>query len=223
MAVRPRTITVLLVDDHTVLRESTHRLLAEIPDIEVVGEAADSEQALALAELYRPQVVLLDIKLQRGSGIEIARELRSRLPEARILALTGYDAEPYVRAMLALGVQGYLLKDTSFQEVVDAIRTVYEGGTVFSAGVAARLAKSYASGEMSSAYSRLHQLTPKELQVLEQVALGARNTQIGEYLNISPRTVEVHIGRVLSKLGAHSRSEAVAKALRQGLIVVGPP
>ena len=210
-------IKVLIVDDHQMFREGIKNRLEEEPDIKVVAEAGTAEEALVLVEETGPSVVVLDIRLPNMSGIEAARLLRKRFPGVRILILTGYDFDQYVRAAARAGIQGYLLKDSPQEALISAIREIAGGGTVLSPNVASKVIQNLAT--MSGGRQRqTWELTVREIEILEMLYQGLRNAEIAERLSISPRTVEAHVGNIIAKLGAQSRTEAVRIAVEKHII-----
>ena len=205
-------IRVLLVDDHTLMRQGTRALLSEADDIVIVAESERGEEALTLAQEHRPDVVILDIRLPGLGGVEVARRLREDLPATRILILTAYDYDQYVRALFAIGVEGYLLKNATGEELIAAVREVSAGKQVLSPEIEAR--KSNADGFQPDA------LTDREIEILTLVSQGESNKEIAQVLGITPRTAEWHLGKVMAKLGARSRTEAVRLGRQQGVIDV---
>lgn len=203
-------IRVLLVDDHTVMRAGTRRILEDEPDIEVVGEAGDGADALRLTDELRPDVVALDIGMPGMDGIRMCQALRGREHAPRVLVLTGHDKEVYVRALHQLGVHGYLLKSAGPDELVQAIRSVYAGQEVFSSSIARFLSRGRVPGEP--------RLTRKEREMLTAVALGRKNLEIAQEQSITLNTVEFHMRNLFAKLGASSRADAVMRAQRLGWI-----
>ncbi len=196
-------IRVLLADDHVTTREGLRRLLDEDAAVEVIGVAGDGEETVRLARELRPDILLLDISMPLLNGVEVARTLETALPETRIVVLTGYsDSEEYARALLRLGVKGYLSKTASMEEVIAALRSVHAGHTHMEPAVSALLA----SAEQPGPEERP---TPRELDVLRLVAKGYGNAAIGKDLFIVERTVEFHLTNLLGKLQASSRTEAV--------------
>ena len=210
-------ISVLIVDDHQMFRQGIWSRLEDEPDIKVVGETGTAEEAVALVDKTSPMIVLLDIRLPSMSGIEAARMLRKRYPEVRILILTGYDFDQYIRAAARAGIQGYLLKDAPQQALVDAIREIAAGGTVLSPNVASKVIQNLA---VSTGTSRRQtwELTVREIEILEMLYQGLRNADIAGRLAISPRTVEAHVGSIIAKLGAQSRTEAVRIGVEKKII-----
>lgn len=211
-------LRVFLVDDHQMFREGVRRRLELESDIEVVGEAASTKEALELIPRVSPTIVTLDIRLGDANGIELARTIRNQWPQMRILILTGYDYDQYVRALVRIGIDGYLLKDAPQETLVQALREIASGGAVLPPLIASKVMKSISSTPSAIADSRPDELTIRELEVLELMHRGLRNTDIGERLSISPRTAEGHVSSIVSKLRAESRTDAVRIASETGLI-----
>ena len=210
-------IEVLLVDDHRMFREGIRSRLEQEKDIKVVGEAASGKEALEMAQQKDPAIIILDIRLPDMSGIEVVRQLRKGRSNLKILVLTGYDFDQYVCVMARLGIDGYLLKDAPQEHLVQAIRDIAAGGVVLPPNIASKVMRSYAfSGAMRE--RRNPDLTVRELEVLELLWQGFRNSQIAERLSISTRTAENHVGSIAGKLGAQSRTEAIRLAVEAGLI-----
>ena len=208
-------IRVLLVEDHTLMRQGTRALLGLAPDMAVVGEAARGDEALTLARRLRPDEALLDIRLAESSGIEVARTLRWDLPEIRILMLSAYAHETYVRTLFAIGVDGYLLKTASDEELIGAVRAVARGEQVLSAEVTAQLAVRRTSGTVAAT-----ELSARERDVLALVGEGESNQGIAERLYLGKRTVDSYLSSAMGKLGARSRTDAVKVAVQRGIIVL---
>lgn len=211
-------LRILIVDDHQMFREGIRRRLEQEPDMTVVGEAASAEEALAAVPQSNPTIVLLDIRLPGVSGIELARRLRQQWPDLKILVLTGYDFDQYVRAMARVGVSGYLLKTSPQDAVVDAIREVAAGGAVLPPSIASKVLRHYSIDSSVVRDGMMGELTLRETEVLELMHQGIRNADIAKRLAISPRTVEAHVSSIISKLGAQSRTGAIHVALEKGLI-----
>jgi DNA-binding NarL/FixJ family response regulator len=206
--VTERSIRVLVVEDNFYTRLGTVTVLRGRPEVEVVGEAVDGEGALALFGQLRPDVVFLDLRLPGIDGVRVAAALRAQSPDARVLVLTHYQGEEDIIQALRAGALGYLTKKASGDDLLAAIRAVH-GGRRF---VPPELLRSAAGREVRD------ELTRRERQVLELVAQGAPNREIAGALGISHRTVELYVSSILAKFGAGSRTEAVAMALRSGLI-----
>ena len=211
-------LKVLLVDDHSMFREGIRKRLEEEPDFQVVGEASTAEEAVQILEKQEAEVVILDIRLPNMSGIEAARVFRERWPDMKILVLSGYDFDQYVRALARTGIQGYLVKDSPQDELVSALREIAAGGTVLPPQIASKVIRSYAFGTVAVRDRQGWDLTVREIEILEMLYQGLRNAEIAERLSISPRTVEAHVGNIISKLGARSRTEAVRVAVDKNLI-----
>jgi DNA-binding NarL/FixJ family response regulator len=210
-----RVLSVVIVDDHALLREGTRQILERAGGFAVVGEAADGDGALALVVEHRPDVVLLDVRLQSTNGVEVARRLVEASPGSRILMLSALDEVDYVQASLAAGAAGYLLKTTPGDELVRAIHQACAGTVVLDPSLPPYLAREPAGGRAASGVGAL---TSREREVVRLVARGLPNKAIAGELGISPRTVEVHLNHVFEKVGAPSRSALVRLALVHGLV-----
>lgn len=212
-------ITVLLVDDHALVREGTRELLEGQPDIKVVGEAADGEEAVRLAASLRPMVVTMDVSMPRMNGIEATARIKRVCPGTAVLALTAYDDDPYVFALLDAGAAGYLLKSARGTELIAAIRAVASGESVLDPSITARVVKRALSGHRCTCLeSSKPPLSNREMEVLRLAAAGLSNKQIGGKLGISARTVQVHLYKIFAKLNVASRTEAVVTAAKKGWI-----
>ncbi|MDP4014517.1 MAG: response regulator transcription factor [Candidatus Nanopelagicales bacterium] len=205
-------IRVLVVDDHALHRDGTRQILEQEPDLEVVGDAESGELALAMVSEHRPTVVLMDIRLPGMSGIEATRRISERHPDVRVLVVTAYDDDEYVRGALEAGAAGYLIKTVAARELVEAVRAVATGNAVLQPGLLHSLLADHAVGADN--------LTERELAVLRLIADGLRNKQIATRLGISARTVERHCDNIYGKLGVGSRTEAVVRALSNKLVRV---
>ena len=209
-------IRVLLADDHAVVRKGVRELLEDEPDIEVVGEASNGQQAVELAVALRPDVVVMDVAMPELSGVEATKRIRSLAPEVRVLALTAYDDEPYVFGLLDAGVTGYVLKTAESHEVVRAVRATAAGQAALDPAVATRVV-----ARARQPVATTEALTERELEILRLAAHGLTNKQIGARLSISDRTVQNHLANIYAKLEVASRTEAVTVALQRGLIRLG--
>jgi len=209
-------IRVLLAEDHVVVREGTRRLLEREDDLEVVGEAGDGAEAIALALELKPDVVVMDISMPKVTGIEATKEIKAALPATAVLILTAYDYDEFIFSMLDAGAGGYLLKSVSGDELVQAIRGLHSGESVLHPAVLRKMlaySKSKATGgEEHPAES----LTQREMEVLRVAARGRANKDIARELTMSVRTVQAHLSNIFNKLGVGSRTEAVVYCLKKG-------
>ncbi len=207
-------VRVVIVDDHALVREGAGQLLGREPGLEVVGLAGTAEEGLRLVRRLRPQVAIVDVNLPDRSGLELCREISRDRPEVAVLVVSAYDEYAYVTEAIDAGVAGYLLKTASGPELIDAVRSAADGVLVLDRGVSRHLARRRWGG--GKADSRL--LTPRESDVLAQLARGASNKQIATALDLRPRTIEGHVSSLLAKLGVESRTEAVAYAFSHNLV-----
>jgi DNA-binding NarL/FixJ family response regulator len=210
-----RRISVLVVDDHAVVRQGLRTFLDLQEDIEVVGEAGDGAAAVAEAERLAPDVVLMDLAMPGTDGVEAIRALRARVPDARAIALTSFSDDERVFGAVRAGAAGYLLKDTDPAELVAGIRTVAAGQGLLSPPVAARLLEEMADG--GAARPEAADLTPREREVLLLIARGRSNKRIALELGVAEKTVKTHVGHVLAKLDLSDRTQAALYAVREGL------
>jgi NarL family two-component system response regulator LiaR len=210
-----QVIRVLVVDDHAVVREGLRALIGGKADMELVGEAGDGQQAVRLAHSLQPDVILMDLVMPGKDGIQATREIRQENSEARILVLTSFDEDDQVFSAVKAGALGYILKDSSPQELLEAIRCVYRGESSLHPSVARRLILGYGQGHKTEADVDI--LTEREVEVLKLVARGWSNQVIAEKLYIGEGTVRFHVGNVLGKLGLENRTQAALYALREGL------
>jgi DNA-binding NarL/FixJ family response regulator len=211
-------LQILVVDEHQMFREGIRKRLEQEPDIQVVGEADSAQEAFVLVGQTNPTIVILDIRLPKISGIEVARLLRQRHPDLKILFLSAYDFDQYVEAALRIGVEGYLLKDYSQEILVQALREIASGGVVLPPRIASKLVRSFSTHRTGYRERLRDELTLRELDVGELMVQGLRNAEIARRLSISPRTVEAHVSSIMAKLGARSRTEAVQIAVEENLI-----
>lgn len=211
-------IRVLLVDDQHLVREGFARLLRDVEDIEVVGEAADGATAVALARDTNPDVVLMDVRMPGMDGVEATTQVVRGQPAVRVLMLTTFDLDEAVHQALQAGASGFLLKDTPYDQLIHAIRVVSRGDAVLAPSVTRRLIQSFspAPGIGADDAVRLGRLTDRESHILHLIARGMSNAEIGEVTFLSEATVKTHVGRVLNKLGCRDRVQAVVFAFRTG-------
>jgi two-component system response regulator NreC len=209
----PESISVVLADDHAVVRSALRLMLEREPDIEVVAEAGDAESASRYVNGHRPRVLILDINMPGGSGLTAIPEIREQSPDTRIVVLTMQDETAFARQALQAGVLGYILKEAASEELVKAVRMAAEGRTYLQPELGARLA---AEPERASR----DDLSERELEVLRLIALGHTNNEIADQLYLSVRTVESHRAHIQQKLSMTTRSELVRYAIDRGLIDV---
>lgn len=205
-------ITVLVADDHPVVRQGLGVLLGVQADIEVVGEAADGREALAMTMETDPDVILLDLKLPVMDGIAVLRELRGRGARARALVLTSASDADLVTLAVRAGAAGFLYKDVDPDALVRAVRSVHDGHTLLASEAAGSLLR---AGASSAAVHGVGALTTREREVLEQIADGRSNREIARLLHVSEKTVKTHVSAVLAKLGVADRTQAALVAVRQ--------
>ena len=200
--------TVLLVDDHALLRTGVANIINQEPDLQVVAEAGDGLEGVEAFERHHPDVTLLDLRMPRMEGVEVVRRIRELDPRARVIILTTYDTDDEISRALKAGAKAYVLKDIGADDLIACIRDVLAGKTYLAPAAAAKLAEGV---------SRV-QLTPREMAALRLMADGKANKEIATALDISERTVKTHLAHLFEKLGATSRTEAVRVATRRGLV-----
>ena len=212
------TLRILLADDHRMFREGIRSRLARHSRFKVIGEAASADEAITIMQQAAPSIVILDIRMPGPSGIDLARRLRREWPEVKILVLSGYDFDQYVRALARIGIHGYLLKDCPQEDLIEALDEIARDGVVLPPRIASKVMRSYASDSVSERRNPRWDLTVREIEILECLHEGLRNADIASRLDISPRTVETHVSSIISKLGTRSRTEAVRRAIQENLI-----
>jgi DNA-binding NarL/FixJ family response regulator len=206
------TIRVLVVDDHPVVRSGLAGMLTVEDDLEVVGEAADGEEALVRVAALRPDVVLMDLRMPRLDGVGATERILTANPAARVVVLTTYDTDADIVRAVGAGASGYLLKDTPRAQLVEAVRAAARGETVLAPPVVARLVSRMRSPAPADV------LTPREVEVLAAVSRGLSNAEIGRYLFIGEATVKTHLLRAFAKLGVDDRTRAVTVAIERGIL-----
>jgi DNA-binding NarL/FixJ family response regulator len=219
-------IRVLLVDDQPLLRLGFRTVLDQQPDLEVVGEAGDGRQAIAMTRTLKPDVVLMDVRMPVMDGIEATRQIVASGSSARVLVLTTFDLDEYVFAALRAGASGFLIKDAMPADLTNGIRVVASGDAAVAPGVTRRLIEKFA-GEPSvpqrrpAADSRIESLTGRERDVLAEMARGRSNKEIAESIFVSETTVKVHVGHILTKLGLRDRAQVIVFAYENGVVRPG--
>ena len=211
-------ISVLVADDQRLVRSGFRMILRNDPEIDVVGEAGDGEEAVALARELKPDVVLMDVRMPKLDGIAATRLLLQEEDPPRVLVLTTFDLDEYVYGALSAGASGFLLKDAPEEQLVAAIRVAADGGALFSAGVTRRLIERFAHLDTNTAPAKLDELSPREIEVLRLIASGHSNAEIAAQLVLSEHTVKTHVARILQKLDLRDRTQAVILAYESGLV-----
>lgn len=215
-------IKVLIADDHAVVREGTRQILEQEPDMQVVGEAGDGEEAVRLTGATRPDVAIVDIAMPRLDGIEATKQIKARYPTVAILILSAYDDDQFVFSLLEAGAAGYLLKSVRGRELVDAVRAVHGGESVLHPAIARKVLNRFvpsSSGEPR--YQKpVEILSEREMEVLKLATRGLSNQDIANQLCLSLRTIQAHLGHIFNKLEVSSRTEAVVRALKAGWITL---
>lgn len=208
-------IRVILADDHAVVRAGIRQFLEQAEDIQVIFEASDGEMALESMGRLSPDVAVLDIQMPKATGIEVSREIRARRWPIGVLILTSYDDDPYISAVLRTGANGYVLKTASPDEIINAVRDVYQGKSVLDATILPKVIAQIAHPVHDPVFEPL---SDREIEILELVAKGLTNKVIGINLKISDRTVQGHIAHIFEKVQVSSRTEAVMRGMTLGLI-----
>ena len=218
-----KSISILLADDHNIVRQGVRALLSVEPDIEIVGEAANGWQALRMAKEVRPEIIVMDLAMPGLNGLDATRQILSELPETKILVLSSYDNDQYVAQMVEAGVAGYLNKQTAAQDLVRAIHEAHKGNAFFSPSVARRLRDRSRTNEGRGRLAlKVNELTARELQVLRLIAQGYANKQMAAELGISVKTIEKHRQHVMKKLGIHEIAGLTRYAAEKGIIQLEP-
>ena len=214
-----RPVRILIVEDHAVVRQAMRVMLEMEPELSIVGEAQDGEEALQLAEQLQPDLVLMDIRMEGMDGVEATRRLRQDHPDIGILVLTGFGEDAVLLKAVEAGAHGFLLKDASALEVKDAILRVVEGESLVTPSLLRKLLEEFAHREREAQPAHAD-LTPREMEVLAALARGMSNEEIAKELVISQKTVKTHLGSIFSKLHVEGRVQAMLYAIRNGLVEV---
>lgn len=212
-------IKILIADDHAVVREGTRQILEQEPDMDVIGEAADGEEAIRLAGSLKPDVAIVDISMPKMDGIEATRQIKALYPTMVVLILSAYDDDQFVFSLLEAGAAGYLLKSVRGSELVEAVRAVYNGESALHPSIARKVLNRFVPApDKSPKQEPSEVLTDRELEVLKLATRGLSNQEIADELFLSLRTVQAHISHIFNKLQVSSRTEAVVRALKEGWV-----
>jgi DNA-binding NarL/FixJ family response regulator len=211
--------TILIADDHPLLRDGIVQLFMKEPDFEVVGQAADGEEAVRLTNEKSPDVVVMDIEMPNMDGLEATKQIKAAHPETSVLVLTVHDDEEYIAAILEAGAAGYLLKTTYGKELVQAIRAVRLGEFVLDTQIGPKVFQAFTRRSSKPVSPSVNaKFSAREMEVLRLVAWGKSNSEMAEALFVSPRTVKGYLSDIFSKLGVSSRMEAITACLREGIL-----
>ena len=212
------TIRVMIVDDHTVVRDGVATMLGRQDDITVVGEAANGREAVDIAKTLRPDVILMDLRMPEMDGVEAMRHIREDDENVKFIVLTTFDTDEYIFHAIEVGAKGFLLKDASREELFEAVRAVHRGESMVQPGVAARLLDRFA--ELSRPVPVAPLLSARELEVVQLMSTGAANKEIAASLSISESTVKTHVANIFQKLDVNDRTGAVTTALQKDIITL---
>lgn len=210
---------LLIADDHAIVRDGVRALLNELPDLEIVGEAADGREAVRMANALKPDLILMDLCMPGSNGTEAIRAIKQRNPDTKIVVLTIYKTEEHIRAALDSGADGYVLKDDRGSELLAALQSIETGKSYLSPSICKQVVHGYLDGCVRpSTTPSWDVLTPRERQVLKLIAEGHSNREIAEYLNLSHKTVEKHRSNLMQKLDLHNAPAVTTYAIRHGLV-----
>lgn len=210
---------VVIAEDHRILREGLKALVKSNESFEIVGEAEDGLEAIRAVEKHRPDLLLLDLSMPRVSGISVIKDIKSRFPNTKMMALTVHDTEEYILETFHSGLDGYCLKDSSSSELLTAMKHVLDGNTYISPGISQKVLTGFLEGrETPKPSTAWDSVTRREKEILKLVGEGYRNKQIADYLCISAKTVEKHRSNIMRKLGVHTASGLAAIAIDKGLV-----
>ncbi|MGB8829255.1 MAG: response regulator transcription factor [Dehalococcoidales bacterium] len=214
-------ISVFLAEDHAVVREGLAELIRRETDMEVVGEAGDGEDTVRLVKQLKPDIVLMDIAMPIVNGVEATKQIKTSVPQTRVLVLTAYDNPEFITAAIDAGAAGYLLKNVRRKELTNAIRSAYEGESLLHPSVAKAIFAQLRTPADKITSEKPDVLSEREFQVLQKGAEGLSNKQIATLLSIGPRTVQTHWRNIFDKLGVYSRTEAIVYCLKKGWLNLG--
>jgi DNA-binding NarL/FixJ family response regulator len=214
-------ISVVIADDQWMVRSGLRSLLEDEPDVAVVGEAGDGEEAVAAVRRLRPDVALMDIRMPELDGIAATRRIAAESPETRVLVLTTFDLDEYVFAALRAGASGFLLKDAPAEELVSAVRLVAQGSALLAPAVTRRVVEAFTAMPAPAPPPDLPDLSPREVEVLRLVARGRSNAEIADHFTLSEATIKTHVSNILTKLRLRDRIQVVIYAYEQGVVRPG--
>ena len=210
---------IVVAEDHKILREGLKSLLGTVEDLQIVGEAADGLDAIRSVEKFHPELLLLDLSMPKMNGISVISDVKSRLPETRILALTIHDSDDYILEAFRAGLDGYCLKEADYSELLIAIRSVLEGKRYLSPSISNKMLTGFSDErKVLKQRSSWDMVTSREREILKLIGEGYRNKEIADYLFISVKTVEKHRSNIMNKLNAHTSSALTAIAIEKGLV-----
>lgn len=210
-------VRILIADDHSIIRAGIRSLLESSPDFQVVGEASNGKEAISQIHQLQPDVLLSDLSMPKTNGTDAIYRIKSRYPEIKVLVLTVHKTEEYVYAALKAGANGYILKDDTSKDLIDAIHNILAGKIFLSPGICNGVVSRYLSDPNNNPTTSIDQLTTREREVMKLIAEGYRNKDIAEYLTISLKTVEKHRSNMMKKLDIHSASEITSYAIKNGV------
>jgi NarL family two-component system response regulator LiaR len=214
-------ITVIIADDHELFRKGTRDLINKEKDIQVIGEVVDGKEAIELVAKLQPNIVLMDIAMPVINGIEATRKIKTNQPSTAVIILTAYDNDQYIVALLEAGAAGYLLKNVSGDELINAIRSVYGGEAVLHPAIAHKVFSHFSPAEHEkSQIDDRAEVSEREMEIIKLAAKGMSNQDIADSLFLSRRTVQAHLGNIFRKMDVGSRTEAVLQAIRKGWLKV---
>ncbi len=213
-------ITIVVVDDHPIVRGGLRALLATEPELQIIGEAGDGMEALRVVEQTRPAVVITDITMPGLNGLDMTMELTKKLPDAKVIVLSMYTNEAFVGEALRNGAQGYIIKDSALTELVQAVREVAAGRRYLSPAIDRQVIDQESADASQQSCQGNNKLTPREREVFQLVAEGLTNNEVGKRLFISPRTVEIHRAAMMNKLGLKNQIALVTYAVKRGIIQI---
>jgi two-component system response regulator NreC len=212
------SVTILLADDHPFVRRGVRNLLEAEEDFSVVGEAEDGLQVVQMAEKLRPDILVVDIMMPNLNGLEVLKQVSHRSPKTRKIVLSMHSADPYVVEAFRSGASGYILKDSAPDELVNAIRQVLLDNIYLSPNLPERLIAALTEAPKNAELDKYETLTNREREIFQMTAEGRTSQEVGEKLMISPRTVEVHRGNLMNKLGIHNQAELIRFAIKRGIL-----